>query len=140
VHKGANLTLKTTAARGRINIHGAVSLENFDAPFVEPLTVDGNSAVQFLSRIKAKNPTKSAIYLIWNNAPFYAKQSENTALRSRIRFPITFLSSHTRIFGFWDNRGIKRKASFNIPVDQCRSTGPQSAALSLPSDKTKCEG
>jgi type VI secretion system protein ImpM len=29
----------TTAGRGRVNIHGALNLETFDAPFVEPTTV-----------------------------------------------------------------------------------------------------
>ena len=40
VRKGSNPAVKTTAGRGRVNIHGAVCLENFDVPFVEPVTVD----------------------------------------------------------------------------------------------------
>jgi hypothetical protein len=27
----------TTSGRGRVNIHGALNLENFDVPFVEPI-------------------------------------------------------------------------------------------------------
>ena len=71
VRKGANPAVKTTAGRGRVNIHGAVCLENFDAPFVEPLTVDGNSAVQLLAKIEARNSTKSIIHVIWDNAPYH---------------------------------------------------------------------
>jgi transposase len=52
VRKGSNPAVKTTAGRGRVNIHGALCIENFDAPFVEPVTVDGNSAVQLLSKSK----------------------------------------------------------------------------------------
>ena len=44
VKAGSNPAVTTTAGRGRVNIHGALSLENFDAPFVEPTTVDGVSA------------------------------------------------------------------------------------------------
>ena len=33
-----------------------VCLENFDMPFVEPVTVDGDSAVQLLAKIEANNP------------------------------------------------------------------------------------
>ena len=68
VRKGSNPAVKTTAGRGRVNIHGAVCLENFDVPFVEPVSVDGNSAVQLLAKIEANNPTKSLIHVIWDNA------------------------------------------------------------------------
>jgi transposase len=71
VRKGSNPAVKTTAGRGRVNIHGAVCLENFDTPFVEPVTVDGNSAVQLLAKIEANNPTKSAIHVIWDNAAYH---------------------------------------------------------------------
>ena len=42
--KGSNPAIQTTSGRGRVNIHGALNLETFDAPFVEPTTVDGVSA------------------------------------------------------------------------------------------------
>jgi len=71
VRKGSNPAIKTTAGRGRVNIHGALCLENFDAPFVEPVTVDGNSAVQLLAKIQANNPTKSIIHVIWDNAAYH---------------------------------------------------------------------
>ena len=71
VKKGANPALKTTSGRGRVNIHGALNLENFDAPFVAPITVDGMSAVQLLAKIEARNPEKSIIHVIWDNAPYH---------------------------------------------------------------------
>ena len=37
----SNTAVTTTAVRGRVKIHGALNLEDFDAPFVEPTTVDG---------------------------------------------------------------------------------------------------
>lgn len=70
VKKGSKPAVKTTAGRGRVNIHGALCLETFDAPFVEPLTVDGDSAVKLLAKIEANNPAKSAIHVIWDNAAY----------------------------------------------------------------------
>ena len=64
VRKGLNLAVKPTAGRGRVNIHGAVCLENFDLPFVELVSVEGNSAVQLLAKIEANTPTKSLIHVI----------------------------------------------------------------------------
>jgi transposase len=71
VRKGSNPAVKTTTGRGRVNIHGAVCLENFDTPFVEPVTVDGNSSVQLLAKIEANNPSMSAIHVIWDNAAYH---------------------------------------------------------------------
>lgn len=68
---GSKPTIQTTPGRGRVNIHGAVNLENFDTPFVEPTTVDGQSAVQLLAKIEARNPDKRTIYVIWDNAPYH---------------------------------------------------------------------
>jgi transposase len=48
VKKGSHPAVMTTSGRGRVNIHGAVNLETFDTPFIEPVTVDGKSAVQLL--------------------------------------------------------------------------------------------
>ncbi|MEN8741414.1 MAG: winged helix-turn-helix domain-containing protein [Phaeobacter gallaeciensis] len=46
---GSSPAVTTTAGRGRVNIHGALNLATFDAPFVEPTAVDGVSAVQLLA-------------------------------------------------------------------------------------------
>ncbi len=71
VRRGSRPAVKTTAGRGRVNIHGAICLENFDTPFVEPLTVDGDSAVKLLAKIETNNPTKSKIHVIWDNASYH---------------------------------------------------------------------
>ncbi|WP_420011728.1 transposase [Tateyamaria sp.] len=71
VKAGSNPAVTTTSGRGRVNIHGALNLENFDAPFVEPTTVDGVSAAQLLARIEARNPDKRLIHVIWDNAAYH---------------------------------------------------------------------
>ena len=71
VKAGSNPAVPTTAGRGRVNIHGAVNLETFDAPFVEPTTVDGVSATQLFTKIEACNPDKRLIHVIWDNAAYH---------------------------------------------------------------------
>lgn len=71
VKQGSHPAVKTTAGRGRVNIHGALNLETFDAPFVEPTTVDGVSAAQLLAKIEARNPDKRLIHVIWDNAAYH---------------------------------------------------------------------
>jgi transposase len=82
VKKGTNPTLKTTAGRARINIHGALNLKTFDTPFVAPITVDGVSAVQLLAKIEARNQDKRIIHVIWDNAAYH-KEPDVRALLSR---------------------------------------------------------
>jgi transposase len=71
VKTGSNPAVPTTAGRGRVNIHGALNLEIFDAPFVEPTTVDGISATQLFAKIEARNPEKRLIHVIWDNAAYH---------------------------------------------------------------------
>tara|TARA_B100002049_G_C15974716_1_gene330304 strand:- start:47 stop:832 length:786 start_codon:yes stop_codon:yes gene_type:complete len=71
VKTGSHPAVTTTAGRGRVNIHGAVNLETFDAPFVEPTTVDGVSATQLLAKIEERNPDKRLIHVIWDNAAYH---------------------------------------------------------------------
>jgi len=58
VKAGSKPAVTTTAGRGRVNIRGALSLETFDAPFVEPTTVDCRAA-QLLAKIEARNTPKA---------------------------------------------------------------------------------
>ena len=69
--KGSNTAVKTSAGRQRVNIHGALNLENFNAPFVEVIKVNGDSSVALLAKIEAQNPSKSTIHVIWDNAPYH---------------------------------------------------------------------
>jgi transposase len=71
VKVGSNPAVLSTAGRGRVNIHGALNLETFDAPFVEPTTVDGVSAAQLLAKIEARNPEKRVIHVIRDNAAYH---------------------------------------------------------------------
>ena len=80
VKKGSNPAVKTTSGRGRVNIHGALNLENFDAPFMEPATVDGQSSVQLLAKIEARNPDKRIIHVIWDNAGYHRGPDVRTFL------------------------------------------------------------
>ena len=71
VRAGSKPAVQTTPGRGRVNIHGALNLETFDAPFVEPTTVDGRSAAQLLAKIEDRNPDKRLIHVIWDNAAYH---------------------------------------------------------------------
>ena len=68
---GSNPAVLSTAGRGRLNIHEAVNIETFYAPFVKPATVDGVSAAKLLAQIEARNSGKRVIQVIWDNAAYH---------------------------------------------------------------------
>lgn len=87
--------IMTTPGRGRVNIHGALNLETFDAPFVEPTTVDGASAVQLLAKIEARNPGKRLIDVIWDNAAYHkGPDVRNFLARAGCRIHLIQLPPH----------------------------------------------
>ncbi len=54
MRKGSNTAVMTTSGRQRVNIHGALNLENFDAPFVEVIKVNGDSSVAYWRKSRHK--------------------------------------------------------------------------------------
>jgi transposase len=70
-HKDDRPAVATNSGRKRVNIHGALCLETFDAPFVEVETVNADSAIALLAQIEARNKAKKIIHVIWDNAPYH---------------------------------------------------------------------
>jgi transposase len=92
---GSNTAVKTTAGRQRVNIHGAISLEDFDMPFVEVTKINGDSSVALLAKIEAQNPLKSTIHVIWDNAPYHkCKQVRAWLSRSNCRINLIRLPAY----------------------------------------------
>lgn len=71
VRAGSRLAVQTTTGRGRVNIYGALNLETFDVPFVDPNTVNGISALQILAKTEARNPDMRLIHVTWDNASYH---------------------------------------------------------------------
>ncbi len=71
MRKGANMAIKRSTRRKRVNIHAAVNLENFDTPFMDVDRVDSDNTIQLFEKLEARNLDKKRIYLILDNAPYH---------------------------------------------------------------------
>ncbi len=76
MRKGANMAIKRSTRRKRVNIHAVVNLENFDTPFMDVAQmdvnrVDSDNAIQLFEKLEARNLDKKRIYLILDNAPYH---------------------------------------------------------------------
>ena len=71
IKKGEKIALKSASGRKRVNIHGAINLEDFDCPFVEVETVDADSTIALFEKIELRNSAKTAIYVFLDNAKYH---------------------------------------------------------------------
>ena len=94
-HKDDRPAVSANSGRKRVNIHGALCLENFDAPFVEVETVNADSAIALLKRIEAANKGKKIIHVIWDNAAYHkAKKVRKWLSRPDCRIRLIRLPSY----------------------------------------------
>lgn len=70
-HKDDRPAVSANSGRKRVNIHGALCLENFDAPFVEVETVDRDSTIALFERLESRNKDKRVIHVILDNAKYH---------------------------------------------------------------------
>jgi transposase len=68
---GAKLAVEQASGRQRINIHGAIDLENGQTRMIEVETVDAVSTVKLLASIEALYPMLAPIHVFLDNAPYH---------------------------------------------------------------------
>jgi transposase len=88
---GEKVAIKRTSGRKRVNIHGALNLENFDCPFVEPLTVNGESTIHLLEKLEARNPGKKIHVILDNAAYHHARMVKKWLGRKENRINLIFM-------------------------------------------------
>jgi transposase len=71
VRKGDKVALRRTSGRKRINLHGALNLENFHCPLVQAEKINAASTIALFERLEADNPGKRWIHVIADNARYH---------------------------------------------------------------------
>ena len=71
VPKGDKVALRRTSGRKRINLHGALNLENFHCPLVQAERINAASTIALFEKLEADNPNKRWIYVIADNARYH---------------------------------------------------------------------
>ncbi len=63
VRKGDKVALRRTSGRKRINLHGALNLENFHCPLVQAERINAATTIALFEKLEAANPDKRRIPL-----------------------------------------------------------------------------
>lgn len=86
--------VKTNSGRERINLHGALSLKNRTAIVLEEKTINHESTLRLLKKLKKTHP-HGKIYLILDNASYYHAKEVKPWIKKHRRFKLIFLPSYS---------------------------------------------
>lgn len=75
IRTGKFKEVKTTASRTRVNLLGAINLDNMDLTAKSYKTIDSESVIDFLKDIKVKYSGKKNIYFIVDNGSYYKSKA-----------------------------------------------------------------
>lgn len=74
IKKGIDKEIKSNSGRQRININGAINIEDKDGSFVVSESVNAQSTIELLKKIEVKHKDSKNIYIICDNARYYKSQ------------------------------------------------------------------
>jgi transposase len=69
--RGDQVAVKCTSGRKRLNLHGALCLENFDCQIVEGETISAETTLRLFKKLQARHPLKRAIHVFIDNARYH---------------------------------------------------------------------
>lgn len=126
----AKLAIEQTSGRERINIHGAIDLENGQTRMIEVETVDAVSTIRLLESIEALYPLLALIHVILDNARYHhARLVHNWLAQPGRRIQLHFLPAYCphlnpieRLWGLMHS---------HVTHNKCYATCAQFAATTL---------
>jgi transposase len=71
VRKGDKIAVRRTTGRKRMNLHGALCLEDFDCQIVEGDTISAETTLRLLKRLAARHPDRRWIHVFVDNARYH---------------------------------------------------------------------
>ena len=90
--RGEKVAVKRTSGRKRINLHGALNLEDFDCQIIEGDTISAETTLRLFKRLEARNPAKRAIHVVLDNARYHhARCVKDWLQRAGCRIVLHFL-------------------------------------------------
>jgi len=94
IKKGTDKEIKSNTGRQRLNINGAINIENLKMSVHYPESINAQSTIVLLKKIEAANPKAGKIYLICDNARYYrSKLLKQYLKKSKIK--LKFLPTYS---------------------------------------------
>jgi len=71
IRHGDKVAVKRTTGRKRLNLHGALCLEDFDCQIIEGDMISAETTLRLLKRLSARHPDKRIIHVFLDNARYH---------------------------------------------------------------------
>lgn len=94
IMKGVRKTEKRTACQKRVNLIGAINLENHHVESRQVNWVNAESIKEFLSQLIASSPSAATIHLIWDNAGYH-RSADLLSFVSKTNIKIHYLPPYS---------------------------------------------
>jgi hypothetical protein len=122
IRKGENKLIKTTASRTRINLSGAIDLNEMKVISESFESIDGSSTVAFLSQVRDSYSKEKKIHIILDNSGYHkAKEVKNFAENNKIElhFLPPYSPNLNPIERLWKlmNERVRNNQFFNSPTE-----------------------
>jgi len=95
MRKGSPKVLLTSASRKRLNIHGAVDLQNQDSINLSFEKINSTSTIALLTKIRDKNYHKRKVYVILDNAKVHHSKKVKAWLEWNKKIELVFLPAYS---------------------------------------------
>jgi transposase len=82
IKRGGTKEIPSNSGRTRVNIHGAINIEDMDITYQLPTTINQETTIEFLEKIREKYQKKNDVYLFTDNARYYRAKSVQEYLKS----------------------------------------------------------
>jgi len=94
IKKGQEKELKANCGRQRLNINGAINIETLEPTVRFYETINAQSAIDLFSRLQAKHPHATVIYVIVDNARYYRSRLLKQAMKGT-KIKVVFLPPYS---------------------------------------------
>jgi len=95
MRRGKPKTLLTNGSRKRVNIQGAVDIQNQDVITLSAPTINAVSTIELLTKIRDKNNHRSKIYVILDNAKSHHSKKVKAWLAWNKKMELVFLPPYS---------------------------------------------
>lgn len=92
--KSNDKIIKTNTGRERLNLTGAISLNNKNGVFLEQKTINSGSIIKLLKKLQIKQP-KGKIYLVLDNASYHHSKLVRNYVKQKRRVKLIFLPPYS---------------------------------------------
>ena len=120
IKRGQDFEVKTTAGRQRLNINGAIEINNLDVIARSCESVNKDSTCDLLHAIRRKNPEKAKVYLVMDNAA-YNRAKKVRALAKKLKIRLLYLPPYSpnlnpieRLWKFMKKKAISNREFQNF--------------------------